>query len=107
MTDTTNIIDSATAETILKWAVTILVAGFIAQFGKKFATYLIEKVKAARSRKKGEAGAVSGETGGIAAETAGADRDRSPAASRAAAEKARLKMEKKKLKNEAKARKKE
>ncbi len=106
MSDTTNIIDSATAETILKWAVTILVAGFIAQFGKKFATYLIEKVKAARSRKKGEAGAVSGETGHIGAEAAGADSDRFLAAARAAAEKATSKMEKKKLKNEAKARKK-
>jgi len=106
MTDTSNIIDSATAETILKWAVTILAAGFIAQFGKKFATYLIEKIKAARNRKKGEAGAVSVETGHIGAAAAGSDRDRYLAASRAAAEKARLKKEKKKLKNEAKARKK-
>ncbi len=31
--------------TILKWAVMILVTGFIAQFGKKFAEHLIERAK--------------------------------------------------------------
>ncbi len=29
--------------TILKWVITILITGFIAQFGKKFANYIIEK----------------------------------------------------------------
>jgi hypothetical protein len=106
MTDTTNIIDSATAETILKWAITILVAGFIAQFGKKLATYLIEKVKAARNKKKGETANAPGEIGSAIAEAPGADRNRYLAASQAAAEKSRLKLEKKKLKNSMKAQKK-
>ncbi|MGD0274619.1 MAG: hypothetical protein ABSB79_00960 [Syntrophales bacterium] len=30
---------------ILKWVVIILVAGFIGQFGKHFATYLIERAR--------------------------------------------------------------
>lgn len=45
------IFDSETGLTILKWAITILVAGFIAQFGKKFATYLIEKIRSIKKRK--------------------------------------------------------
>jgi hypothetical protein len=43
--------DTDTGATILKWAITILVAGFIAQFGKKFATFLMEKIKRFRTRK--------------------------------------------------------
>jgi len=30
---------------IIFWSVTILITGFIAQFGKKFATYLINRLK--------------------------------------------------------------
>ncbi len=45
------IFDSETGLTMLKWAITILVAGFIAQFGKKFAAYLIEKFKNFKNRK--------------------------------------------------------
>ena len=49
--DTNNIIDSTTTSIILKWAITILVAGFIAQFGKKFANFLTEKIKNFRKKK--------------------------------------------------------
>ncbi len=97
MTDTSNIIDSATASTILKWAITILVAGFIAQFGKKFATYLIEKTKAMRKGKK-EADDGPKEASITSAHTVIHEKDYYSAASAAAAEKARLKLEKKKLK---------
>ncbi len=97
MPDTSNIIDSATASTILKWAVTILIAGFIAQFGKKFATYLMEKARSIRKGKK-EAGEDSGMTEGGHREVPVRDNVFSAAALTAASEKARLKLEKKKLK---------
>jgi hypothetical protein len=48
------IFDSDTGTTILKWAITILVAGFIAQFGKKLATFLIEKAKRVKTRRSSE-----------------------------------------------------
>jgi hypothetical protein len=44
-------IDTETVITILKWSITILIAGFIAQFGKKLASYLIERFKQFKSRK--------------------------------------------------------
>ncbi len=39
------IFDHISPETAIKWGVTILITGFIAQFGKRFATFLIEKAK--------------------------------------------------------------
>lgn len=33
---------------VIKWAVTIIVTGFIAQFGKRLADYIIKKVKGRR-----------------------------------------------------------
>lgn len=45
------IFDSETGITVLKWAITILIAGFIAQFGKKFATFLIVKIQRFKNRK--------------------------------------------------------
>lgn len=105
MPDPSNIIDSETASTILKWAITILVAGFIAQFGKKFANYLVEKIRSVRKGRKaagdGPAQAGSAEGDGMIRDT-----NHSAAAFQAAAEKARLKLEKKKLKNSMKKRKK-
>lgn len=55
--------------TVMKWAATILVTGFIAQFGKMLAKYLVEKIK---SRKARDAD-VRGERTPVAAE--GADGD--------------------------------
>jgi hypothetical protein len=105
MPDPSNIIDSETASTILKWAVTILIAGFIAQFGKKFANYLVEKIRSFRKGKKatgdGSARDDSTEAGGMIHDTY-----HSTAVYQAAAEKARLKLEKKKLKNSMKEQKK-
>jgi len=43
--DPEKIFETDTLLTILKWAVTILLTGFVAQFGKKFAEYIIERVK--------------------------------------------------------------
>ena len=100
MSDPNSIIDSETAATILKWAGGILIAGFIAQFGKKFANYLMEKAKTARGGKdRGDAA----QSGSHAAQQGATD---NAAAAQAAAEKARLKLEKKKSKNLAKKRKK-
>lgn len=49
-------IDDLTLAQALKWAAVVLVAGFIGQFGRKFAEYLIEKAK---RKKKAEAGTAS------------------------------------------------
>jgi hypothetical protein len=103
--DPNNVIDSATASTILKWAVGILLTGFIAQFGKKFATYLMEKVKSLRKGTK-QAGEIAGHGECGHGEMQRHARDQYIAASQAAAEKARLKIEKKKLKNRIKGKKK-
>ncbi|MFW5769853.1 MAG: hypothetical protein ACOCX9_00310 [Spirochaetota bacterium] len=35
--------------TILKWVITILITGFIAQFGKKLANFIIDKARERRS----------------------------------------------------------
>jgi len=43
--DPDKIFETDTLLTILKWAVTIMLTGFVAQFGKKFAEYIIERVK--------------------------------------------------------------
>lgn len=93
MPDTHNIFDSTTMSTILKWAIMILITGFIAQFGKQFATFIMGKIRNIRSKKDG------GEPGAKAARP-------TPAAPVDAAEKARLKIEKKRAKAEAKERKK-
>ncbi|MBN1496926.1 MAG: hypothetical protein JXA07_09175 [Spirochaetes bacterium] len=93
MPDPQNIFDSSTVSTILKWAVMILITGFIAQFGKQFATFILGKIRNIRNKKAG------GEPGAKAAGPA-------PAASGDAAEKARLKLEKKLAKAAAKERKK-
>ena len=95
--DTNNLIDSDTASTILKWAITILIAGFIAQFGKKFANLLTEKIKNFRNKKK--SGNIKGQTG-IGFETGDTPpvQPKQAGASDADAEKARLKLEKNKSK---------
>lgn len=105
MSDPANIIDSATASTILKWAIGILITGFIAQFGKKFANYLMDKTRSLRKGRKQEGDDnVHGES--ARGDTQIHARDQFVAASQAAAEKARLKLEKKKSKNRIKERKK-
>jgi hypothetical protein len=38
--------------TILQWVLVVLAAGFIGQFGKSFAQFIIAKVKAGRSARK-------------------------------------------------------
>lgn len=45
-----SIIHSITVSDVITWAMVVLVAGFIGQFGRKFAEHLIEKAK----RKKQE-----------------------------------------------------
>src|SRR6056297_3121728 len=37
------------AVTILKWVITILITGFIAQFGKKLANFIIDKTRKGKS----------------------------------------------------------
>jgi hypothetical protein len=102
--DTNNIIDSTTASTILKWAITILVAGFIAQFGKKFANFLTEKIKNTRKKKSGSIEVKQGTTH----ETAAISPAQPPHSGfgEADSERARLKLEKKKAKAAAKEQKK-
>jgi len=39
---------------IMKWVLVVLVAGFIGQFGKTFATHLLEKIRAGRAAKRRE-----------------------------------------------------
>lgn len=93
MPDTQNIFDSSTVSTILKWAVMILITGFIAQFGKQFATFIIGKVRSIRGKKTGERKSEHADNA-------------PPAPDAAAAEKARIKMEKKLAKAAAKEKKK-
>lgn len=40
-----SLIDSITVSDVITWALVVLVAGFIGQFGRKFAEHLIEKAK--------------------------------------------------------------
>jgi hypothetical protein len=103
MPDTNNIIDSAAASTILKWAVTILIAGFIAQFGKKFANFLTEKVRNIRKKKAEKIGGKQG-----AEDDAEVPSERpDPAGIHESVDvRARLKLEKKKAKAAAKEQKK-
>jgi hypothetical protein len=102
MPDTTNtIFDPGTISTILKWAITILIAGFIAQFGKKFANYLTEKIKARRRKKSGEGAVAAAHTGDAGIESGIPEH---PGV--VSAEIAKLKLKKKMSKNAAKARKK-
>lgn len=83
------VLDPDTVSTILKWAVTILVAGFIAQFGKKFANFLVDKIRSLRKKKREADG-----TQEVPAQVKTGDDS--------AIEGSRLKLEKKKAKNEAK-----
>lgn len=53
MPETQNILDTGAVTTILKWAVMILVTGFIAHFGKKFAEFIIERIGNIRKKKAG------------------------------------------------------
>ena len=75
----------------MKWAIMILITGFIAQFGKQFAAFIIGKIRNIRKKKTGEEPAAN-----TAAPAAGGD----------AGERARLKLEKKLAKAAAKERKK-
>lgn len=45
-----SILDAVTLSTVLKWALVVLVAGFIGQFGRKFAEYLIERARIKKNR---------------------------------------------------------
>lgn len=66
--------DADTVSTIIKWSVTILITGFIAQFGKKIANFMTEKVKSIRNRKNSvdnpDTGKVPVTTGASGLETA-------------------------------------
>lgn len=55
--------DSNTLITILKWTITILITGFIAQFGKRFANYISEKIKR-RKTNSAEIGTIEDIPGG-------------------------------------------
>lgn len=98
------IFDSETGLTMLKWAITILVAGFIAQFGKKFAAYLIEKFKSFKNRK------TAAQTGRLPVDSPTrimqGHYDREPDNAAPVPGKAELKYDKKMLKAQAKERKK-
>lgn len=98
------IFDSETGITILKWAITILVAGFIAQFGKKFATYLIERFKRMKNRKSAEQAGTP--AAGATPSPAPGHPDRQGGPEISGADKAELKRTKKMLKALAKERKK-
>ena len=52
-----SIIDSITLSDVATWALVVLVAGFIGQFGRKFAEYLIERAKKRRAEAPGEGAA--------------------------------------------------
>lgn len=80
-------IDTETLLTAAKWTVTILVMGFITQFGRKLASYLMGKAAALRKGKKSPppAGEPPSAPGVAAADLA--------------REKARYKMEKKAAKS--------
>ena len=105
MSETNNVIDPATAATILKWAVTILVAGFIAQFGKKFANYLLEKIRLYRRNKKQAGDVPSGNERNLI-QSQVPESTTEYTAAEFASDKTRIKLEKKKSKNLAKKRKK-
>jgi len=47
-----DIIDNISTWSILKWAVIVLVAGFIGQFGKSMAQAIMAKVRLARAKKQ-------------------------------------------------------
>lgn len=102
--DTNNIIDSITASKILIWVITILVTGFIAQFGKKFANVLMEKIKNSRKRNLEKIQEEEGHTCKTA--VLSPSEPRQAGLSEDHAEKARLKLEKKKAKAAAKKQKK-
>jgi hypothetical protein len=90
MQDTQNILEFGAVITILKWAITILAAGFIAHFGKQFAEFIIAKIRDIRKKKS------AGNQDAEAAAITGVD----------AIEAARLKLEKKIAKAAAKEKKK-
>jgi hypothetical protein len=98
------IFDSDTGITILKWAITILVAGFIAQFGKKFATFLIERAKRLKGRKIASTGKGTPGTGQLP--FVEGNLTSLPASEAAAVHKAEVKANKKLMKSLAKERKK-
>lgn len=50
-----NNINSDLVSVVIIWVITILIAGFIAQFGRRLADYLTDKIKNARSKKAGGA----------------------------------------------------
>jgi len=52
--------ESIDFERILKWVLIVLVTGFIAQFGKSLAKYVMEKVRAGRATEKMEPEAGAG-----------------------------------------------
>ncbi len=47
-------------ERILKWILIVLVTGFIAQFGKSFATFILRKIRAGRTGEETVRGAGEG-----------------------------------------------
>ncbi len=77
-------IDTETLVTAAKWTVTILIMGFITQFGRKLASYLMGKAAALRKGKKSPP--ATAEPPSIPGDTAATDLAR---------EKARYKLEKK------------
>lgn len=50
--DIENLLNNSDFITALKWIGTILITGFIAQFGRKLAEHLIERAKLRRARRK-------------------------------------------------------
>ena len=56
-----SIIDTITFAEAMKWALVVLVAGFIGQFGRKFAEYLIDRARRKRKLKE-ETAAAQGES---------------------------------------------
>lgn len=81
------------AVTILKWVITILITGFIAQFGKKLANFIID-----RTRKRKSLPAAANNKNKEIIDTHGHDEDSSPGANQEELLKAQKKIEKEKQK---------
>jgi hypothetical protein len=99
-----NIIGSETITVVVIWIATVLIAGFIAQFGKRFADYLTDRIKNARAKKSGGpagAAALEKSPSGIRPGLSGEERGRT-----GQEERARIKAEKKMAKSAAKQKKK-
>jgi hypothetical protein len=97
---------------ILKWILIVLITGFLAQFGKSFAKYILDKIRAGRVNEKTDQGTVDLETPQRAASTPNRDiggevKPEIPAEAPLTEKKGQEKIQKKALKAQVKQQKKE